>query len=129
MSRGPWPLLVGLLLGVAGGLTYAWAINPVEFVGSSPAALRSEFQADYLTLIASAYAATGDLPRAQARLALFPGPTMAETLGALAQARLASGRPPSEAQALALLVADLGARPSPPPGLTPRTPTFGTRRL
>lgn len=123
MSRGPFPLLVGLLLGVVGGLTYAWAIDPVEFVGSSPAALQLDFQADYLTLIASAYASTGDLPRAQARLALFPDPNVAETLGALAQARLASGRPESEAQALALLAADLGVRPSPPPGLATRTPT------
>jgi hypothetical protein len=44
-------------------------------------------------------------------------------LGALAQARLASGAPPSEAQALALLAGDLGVRPSPPPGLTPRIAT------
>jgi len=123
MNRGPWPLLIGLLLGVVGGLTYAWAIDPVEFVGSSPAALHSDVQADYLTLIASAYAATGDLPRAQVRLGLFPGPDAAETLGALAQARLASGRPASEAQALALLAGDLGVRPSPPPGLTPRIAT------
>ena len=123
MNRGLWPLLVGLILGIVGGLTYAWAIDPVEFVGSPPAALHSDVQADYLTLIASAYAATGDLPRARARLALFPGPNAAEMLGALAQARLASGRPPSEAQALALLAGDLGVRPSPPPGLTPRSAT------
>jgi len=134
MSRGPLPLLLGLALGVTAGLTYAWAIDPVEFVGTSPAALRTDFQADYLTLIASAYAGTGDLPRAQARLGLFPGPNMAETLGALAQARLASGGPVSEAQALALLAADLGVRPSPfptsgtrPPSVQPSSPPTATR--
>jgi len=115
MSRGLLPLLIGLALGVIGGLTYAWAIDPVELVGGAPAAMSADAQADYLTLIASAYAATGDLPRAQARLALFSDPNAAETLGALAQARLASGRPVSEARALARLAGDLGARPSPPP--------------
>lgn len=123
MNRGLLHLLIGLALGVAGGLTYAWAIDPVELVGSSPGALRAEDQADYLTLIASAYAATGDLPRAQARLALFSDPNAAETLGALAQARLASGRPVSEAQGLARLAADLGVRPSPLPSLATRSAT------
>ena len=128
MNRGPLPLLIGLLLGVVGGLTYASAIDPVELVGSSPAALHADVQADYLTLIASAYAATGDLPRAQARLALFSGPNMAQTLAALAQARLASSRPVSEAQALARLAADLGVRPSPPPSLVPARPREGRPR-
>ncbi len=45
MNRGWLPSLIGLVLGVAGGLTYAWAIDPVELVGSSPAALRADFQA------------------------------------------------------------------------------------
>jgi hypothetical protein len=122
MSRGALPFLAGVALGLAAGLTYAWAIDPVQFVGTSPAALRADFQADYLTLIASAYASTGDLPRAQARLAIFPDSNAAETLGALAQARLASGRPVAEAQALALLAGDLGMRPTP----LPTAPARGT---
>ncbi|HET7010328.1 MAG TPA: hypothetical protein VFI11_06100 [Anaerolineales bacterium] len=125
MSRGILPLLVGIALGLAGGLTYAWVIDPVQFTSTSPAALRADFQADYLTLIASAYASTRDLDRARARLALFSDPNPAETLGALAQARLASGGPMAEAQALALLAGDLGVRPSPLP--TSGTPSPGSR--
>lgn len=119
MSRRGLPLLGGLVLGLIGGLTYAWTIDPLEFVGTSPAALRADFQADYLSLIASAYVSTGDLERARARLALFPGSNPAETLGALAQARLAAGGAVEEAQALARLAADVGGQPTRPPG----TPT------
>jgi hypothetical protein len=121
MNRGWMPLVLGLALGAAAGLAYAWVLDPVEVIGTSPAGLSPEAQADYLTLIASSYAATGDLPRAQARLGLFPGSNTAETLGALAQARLAMGRPLSEAQSLARLAGDLGLRPSPLPSPTPLT--------
>jgi hypothetical protein len=108
-------LLGGFVLGLIGGLTYAWTIDPLEFVGTSPAALRADFQADYLSLIASAYTSTGDLERARARLALFPGADTSETLGALAQARLAAGGAAEEAQSLARLAADVAGPATQPP--------------
>ncbi len=117
------PLAIGFLAGMLGGLYYAWVANPVEYVDASPASLREDFKSDYLSLIASAYAATGDLDRAQARLDLFPNPDTAQALGALAQRRLALGYPEAEARALALLAAALGERPTPIATRPRRTPT------
>jgi hypothetical protein len=109
-------LLGALVLGMAAGLYYAWGVNPVSYTDTAPASLREDFRADYLTLIAAAYDATGDLPRARARLALFGYAAPAPILSALAQQRLAQGWPEAEARALARLAADIqgeaGSTPS-----------------
>lgn len=110
--------MLAFVAGAAGGLIYAWLINPVEYVDTAPASLRADFQADYLALIAAAYAGTGELDRARARLGLIPDPDPAGRLAALAQQRLAAGLPGSEAQAIALLAAALGERPAPAVTLT-----------
>jgi hypothetical protein len=122
--KGAFLLLAALALGIAAGLYYAWGVNPVSYTDTSPVSLRDDFRSDYLTLIASAYDATGDLQRARARVAIFayadPGPV----LSALAQQRLAQGWPEAEARALARLAADLqGASPS-TPGAQAATPTL-----
>jgi hypothetical protein len=133
-GRNVLPWLLGLVLGVAAGLFYAWRVSPVEYTDTAPAALRPDYRMDYLALIASAYAASGDLSRAQLRLSLFGDLPEADTLAALAQRRLGSGEAPSEARALAALAAALADRPTTPtstrPPSTPtRTPTpLPTRR-
>jgi hypothetical protein len=138
------PFVFVLALGVAGGVYYAWVINPVEYTDTAPASLRVDFQGDYLALIAAAYAGTGDLDRARLRLSLIPEPDPAGRLAALAQQRMASGFPPNEAAALASLAAALGQRPEPAisptslvgassasprpaPTLTPTAPPAATR--
>jgi hypothetical protein len=132
---GNFTLVIGLLLGIAAGLFYSWVINPVEYIDSAPDSLREDFKSDYITLIASAYAATGDADRARARLAWVQITDPASTLGRLAQNRLSTGRPEAEARAIAQLAAMLGERPSPllasptPRGaatstLAPPSPTF-----
>ena len=129
MSRSGWfPFLIGIGLGLAGGLYYAWIVNPVEYTDTAPDSLRADFRADYLALIASAYAGTEDLVRARTRLALFSELEPRTELAALAQQRLASGFGEVEAAALAQLAADLGSQPrtssSTPTGRpsTPSTP-------
>src|SRR3990172_2000227 len=116
MRQSGWlPLLLGLGLGLAGGLFYSWIVNPVEYVETGPGSLREDFKADYLALIAAAYASRGDLARARARLALFEELNPAGELAALAQRRQASGHPLSEAQALAELAAALQGAPTAAP--------------
>jgi hypothetical protein len=114
MKREDWlPILLGLVIGLAIGLYYSWVINPVEFVETSPGSMRDDFKADYLALIASAYAYSGDLARAEARIAIFQELNPALTFSQLAQKRLAMGRPQSETRAIALMAAALGDRPTP----------------
>jgi len=71
MKRFPFDILITLLLGLGLGLAYAWAISPLRVVDADPIALRTDFKDAYRSAIAASYAATGNLPRAEARLALL----------------------------------------------------------
>jgi hypothetical protein len=112
-NRGPWYLLTGFVLGAFLGLLYAWVVSPVEYVDTSPAAMRADFRDQYRALIASAYVANRDIARAQARLNLLNDRDVARTLAEQAQHTLADGGSPEVAQALALLALDLGQGPTP----------------
>ena len=68
MRRVPWDVLLALLAGLGLGLVYSWVISPKHVVDAAPAALRADFKDEYRSVIAAAYAATNNLPRAQARL-------------------------------------------------------------
>jgi hypothetical protein len=90
-------------------LSYSWILSPARPAQTSPATLGSDFKAQFRLAIASAYAATGNLNRARARLALLGDPDPANALAAQAQRSLASGAPVESAQNLANLAADLRA--------------------
>lgn len=107
-ERGPWYLLTGLVLGAVLGLAYAWMVQPVRYINTSPATLRTDFKDRYRALIASAYAANGDLVRARARLELLQDENPYQTLAGQAQRTLAEGRSPNEARSLGLLAAAIG---------------------
>src|SRR3989304_1587990 len=94
MNRSAWaPLVVGLVVGAAVGLIYGWVVEPARTTQAAPASLRTDFQEEVAALIASAHAATGDLLRARARLALLPGASDGDYIAALAQAWGGTGRP------------------------------------
>jgi len=124
-QRGPWYLLTGLVLGVALGLVYAWVLAPVKYVDTVPDMLREDYKAQYRALVAAAYMATGDLPRAQARLYQLNDPEVARTVAIQAQQALAEGRPEAETRALGLLAVALGQGPAPIPTL-PEAPLPAT---
>lgn len=70
MSR--WLLfLIAIVIGIAVGLAYGWVINPVEYVDTTPNSLREDYKADYVLMVAEAYAAEGDPAQAARRLALL----------------------------------------------------------
>lgn len=60
-----------VLLGITVGLLYGWVINPVKYVDTTPANLRSDYQTDFVLMVAEAYQAEGDLDLAARRLALL----------------------------------------------------------
>lgn len=91
MRRMPWDLMLALLVGLGLGLAYSWVISPVRVTDAEPRALRGDFKDHYRSVIAAAYAANGDLPRAQARLALLADGDPVQALNAQAQRMLATG--------------------------------------
>lgn len=123
-DRGHWYLLTGFVIGIVLGLVYAWLIAPQERQDTSPASLQPEFKDQYRAMIASAFVATGNLPRAEARLSLLGDDDVIQVLAAQAQRTLGEGKSPLEAQALGLLAVSLGQGgsdliPSPLPSSTP----------
>jgi len=104
MKRFPWDILLALLIGLGLGLAYAWAIAPQRFTTSEPSTLRADFKDQFRSVIAASYAATGNLPRAEARLSLLKE-NSAEALSAQAQRTIASGQFEQADQLAALALA------------------------
>ena len=107
-DRGRWYLLTGFVIGAVLGLVYAWLISPQQTPDTSPASLQPEFKDQYRAMIAAAFVATGNLPRAEARLALLGESDSVIALSEQAQRTLGEGGSPIEAQALGLLAVALG---------------------
>jgi hypothetical protein len=107
MSRIPSNILLALLAGLGLGLVYSWVISPARVTDAEPLALRADFKDHYRSAIAAAYAATGNLPRAQARLSLLADSDPVEALNAQAQRMLASGESPEQADQVAALASAL----------------------
>ena len=91
MKRIPWDIGLALLVGLGLGLVYSWVISPTHIVDAQPASLRADFKDQYRSVIAAAYSATGNLPRAQVRLSLLGDADPIEALNAQAQHMLANG--------------------------------------
>ena len=111
-TRFPWlALVIGLLAGLAGGLYYAWFLNPVRFVNVSPQQLNLDDQQAFIRLIAEAYLQDGDLDRARSRLAGLGLRDMAENITVQADEIYLRGGDPSEIRALTTLAEALGGQP------------------
>jgi hypothetical protein len=119
-ERGRWYLLTGVILGIVMGLAYAWLVSPREYRDTSPASLRGDFKDQYRALIAAAFVANGNLPRARARLDQLGDADVTRALAEQAQRSLAEGDDPRAAQALGLLAVALGQEDfTPPPSPEP----------
>jgi hypothetical protein len=119
MRRILWSVLFALLFGVGIGLAYAWVVSPHPTTDAPPSALRADFKDQYRSLVAAAYAATGSLPRAQARLSVLGDADPIDALNAQAQRMLASAQTFERADQVAVLASALGAETSGAPLSTP----------
>ena len=126
MRRRWFALAAGVLAGLALGAGYAWLVRPVRFADAAPASLRADFRDEYVALIASAYQASGDVSRAQARLALFAD-IASEDLTALAARRALVYGADAAVRGLATLAAIESGPPS-PTAASSATPTARARQ-
>lgn len=125
MRRLPWDILLALLAGLGLGLAYVWLIAPRQLTEANPAALRADFKDQYRAVIAAAYAATGNLPRARARLTLLGDGDSVEALNAQAQRMLASGEQVGHADQVVALASALNEEQNGPSVSTPTTGIVG----
>jgi len=101
-------LVVGLALGVAAGVGYAWGLNPVTFYNVDPVDLRSEHREQWILNTAAAYCLDGDLDRARERLAGLDDPQIGRTVADLTERYIRAGQPATRIIALASLAQALG---------------------
>lgn len=108
-KRPPLYLLTGLVLGLIFGCILSFAALPLQVASVGPSHLAEEHRDQYRLMIALAYASSGDISRAQARLAQLGDPDPARALSAQAQLALGNSATQREARALASLARDLDA--------------------
>lgn len=113
-QRQPFPvfaLLIGLIIGIVGGLGYAWFLNPVQLVDVAPSQLPAEDQRAYILLISQAYMQDRRVDRAQARLQALGIREMGQVVAQQADDALARADAQNEIAALTALAQALGANP------------------
>src|SRR5690348_17205375 len=99
-QRFPWlVLIVSLLIGIAGGLSYAWFLNPVNLVDVAPSQLQPDDQRAYILLVSEAYMQNQRLDQAQQRLAPLGAHDIAAMVSKQADDALSSGADSREVQA------------------------------
>ena len=93
----PWlAALLGLAAGLIIGLIIAWGVWPVSYKNTLPQDLRPAERDQYLALVATSLAATGDAQAASERLQTWPTEDLAAALANL-QERLAATDPATAA--------------------------------
>ena len=107
MKSVVWSCLGAGIAGFALGLLYAWTWSPIRRADMTPDTLRADYKDSFRMAAASAYAKTGNLDRARARLMLLGGPDPVQPLSAQAQRMLAAGESFQAARDVAALAADL----------------------
>jgi len=104
--------LIGILIGLALGVAYAWLIAPVEFTTADPVHVEPRYKEVWIVMSAEAYLTGGDWDRTRARLNGLSDPNLEQTIAALFD-RYASGGPNDTARALARLADQLGETTAP----------------
>lgn len=118
-------ILLGLALGLAGGLYYAWVGAPVVFMDASPSRLSESYRDEYIWLVSQSFAADDDLERARRRLDALEDPDVNGRIVTLLESALREQKPPTQTRNLAQLAQRLGIEERTVALFAP-TPLFGT---
>jgi len=109
----PWlAALLGLAAGLIIGLIIAWGVWPVSYKNTLPQDLRPAERDQYLAMVATSLAATGDAQAASERLQTWPTEDLATALANLQERLLATD--PATAAAVEQLASTLNLGAAPP---------------
>lgn len=97
MTTLRWILfLAAIAAGIGLGLLIGWVLSPVEYVDTTPDALRSDFQTDYTLMVAEIYSLEGSAEFAVRRLALLGSSQPQEIVNRAVQFARDSGYSPDD---------------------------------
>lgn len=130
-SPAGW-LFIGVVLGLALSLYYAWVINPVVYTNANPERLSEAYQRDYIVLVSQSYAQNDNWAEAEWRLAQLRDPNLVQTVGNLLDAEVKAQNNPELIRNLATMARQLGVQgqavaifaPTLPPNDLLPTPTI-----
>lgn len=99
--------LIVLIFAAAAALFYGWRIDPAKDIYATPDALRIDYQADYVFMVAEVYQAEHDIDQAARRLAVLGDEPPAVIIGRIilgtGNLKDSDGRPLYAPQDLALM--------------------------
>ncbi len=101
-------IAVGLAAGIGLGLILGWIVWPVSYTNTTLIDLSTVDKENYIVLVAAAYAADRDLPKAQDRLDLLEAPNTPQWIADLTGRYIAQGRNEIDIRSLAELARALG---------------------
>lgn len=104
---------VGIVLGLALGILVGWWLWPVTYTNTTPAALRHDYQDDYVLMIAATYDAEHDLQEARSRLECLNSDDPVAPVAELAKVLIEEGGKRQDIARLANLARALGDNSSP----------------
>lgn len=101
-------ILLGLIIGLAGALYYAWVISPIVYTEVDPSRLSDDHKVTYIYLVSQSYAADDDWAKAEQRLAALEDPELEQTVAALLETYLREQQKPQVIENLAYLAQGMG---------------------
>lgn len=103
-------VLLGLILGLAISLYYAWIVEPVSYIAAGPSRLNDEYKDEYILLVSSSYAVDGDWQLARERLKALDDEELENTVTDQLERYLRAGEPAETLRNLAVVAEKLGSR-------------------
>jgi hypothetical protein len=101
-------VLIGLAIGFAASLYFAWIVEPVSYTEASPARMSDRYRAEYILLVSQSFEAGGDWQIAQERLEALADDRISQTVGDQLAEYLRQGESAERMRSLALLARQLG---------------------
>ncbi len=109
MMKSGGVIIVGMLLGLAGGLIYTWFIAPVQYYDTYPPMLAPRHRQEWIAMTAWTYGLEGNWERTQARLLELPESEIREGTIKILEEAVVAGQTTEALQRIARLAAAHGA--------------------